>query len=122
MTHTPTNIIVGEHTHVAVSPEIPLGWKLPETRVHVWLADSGNYVVDGTNFTVLDGQPDRPSEYVGLVQGAVIEVPPAGIPGGPPRGVPGRPGAEVPEPATWLTVAVAIACMRVWLRGKGAGL
>jgi hypothetical protein len=52
----------------------------------------------------------------------VIEVPPAGIPGGPPRGVPGRPGAEVPEPATWLTVAVAIACMRVWLRGKGAGL
>ena len=57
MTHTPHLAIVGEHTHVAVSPEIPLGWRLPETRAHVWLADSGNYVVDGMNSIVRDAQP-----------------------------------------------------------------
>jgi hypothetical protein len=124
MTHTPTNIIVGEHAHVAVSPEIPLGWRLPETRAHVWLSTSGNYVVDGVNFTVLNGQPDRPSEYAGPVQGiAGVEVPggpPASIPGGPPRGIPGRPGAEVPEPGftALLGMLLLVAGVSGWWRKR----
>jgi hypothetical protein len=100
MTHTPTNIIVGEHAHVAVSPEIPLGWRLPETRAHVWLSTSGNYVVDGVNFTVLNGQPDRPSEYAGPVQGIA--------------------GAEVPEPGftALLGMLLLVAGVSGWWRKR----
>jgi hypothetical protein len=112
----PTSIGVNGTTYRLISLEDALSMWLPETRdLYVWIdsACAGpsrgcSYVLAGTGAVT---GIELPADSMHAVTISEIEIAPRGIPGTP-----------VPEPGTWLLMAVGIACLRVFLRGKGARL